>query len=198
VNRDKYLTEKEVKRLMQYAEKRSDDDHYNDRKFYVRAWILLEVLFGTGIRASELRMIKIEDLNLSKEPTLTVLGKGNRKRTIEIGEDLAALLDGFLLWKDSNKEPMEDDDYVFINRLKRPWSLSGIQKLFKKMAKEAGLRSCYSVHSSRHSYGYMMYRKTKNIRLVQSLLGHRSLKSTEIYTHVDPEERARAVNNIWN
>ena len=87
--------------------------------------------------------------------------------------------------------------YLFTNKLKRHWTLAGFQQLFKKMAKEAGLRSIYSIHSTRHCFGFMIYRKSKDIRLTQELLGHSDISSTQIYAHVDPETKKEAVNNLW-
>ena len=94
-------------------------------------------------------------------------------------------------------EGTEPDDYLFTNKLRRHWTLAGFQQLFKKMAKEAGLRSVYSIHSTRHCFGFMIYRKSKDIRLTQELLGHSDLSSTMIYSHVDPEDKVKAVNNLW-
>jgi site-specific recombinase XerD len=194
---DKYLSEQEARHLMAYAEAMALRALKRGTTFYVKAWAIIHTLLDTGTRASECRKIKVGDLRLSREPSIQVVGKGGKKRTVEISKDLKKHLMRYLKYKKTLGEGVEPENYLFVNKLKRHWTLAGFQQLFKKMAKEAGLRSVYSIHSTRHTYGFMIYRKTKDIRLVQSLLGHRSISSTQIYAHVDPEAKRDAVNNLW-
>ncbi|MFC1567470.1 tyrosine-type recombinase/integrase [Thermodesulfobacteriota bacterium] len=205
LDRDKYLSEDEARRLMEYAESKHLYDLQKGRSYYVRSWMVIHFLLGTGCRASECRLAKIKDLNLKgREPSVTLFGKRSKKskkpkkRTVEISPKLKKHLQSFLKWKGIVGEPVGLNDYLFTNRLKKPWSLMGIQNVFKRMAKEAGLREVYSIHSTRHCYGFMMFKKTKNIRLCQNLLGHASLASTQVYAHVCPDEKRKAVNNLWN
>ena len=197
LDRDKYLSEQEARRLMEYSEAMSLRALERGTTFYVKAWAIIHTLLGTGTRASECRKIKIGDLHLGREPSIKVVGKGGKKRTVEISKDLKNHLKKYLKYKKMLNEGTEPDDYLFTNKLKRHWTLAGFQQLFKKMAKEAGLRSVYSIHSTRHCFGFMIYRKTKDIRLTQELLGHSDLSSTMIYSHVDPEDKVKAVNNLW-
>jgi site-specific recombinase XerD len=197
LDRDKYLSEQEARRLMKYSEAMALQALKRGTTFYVKAWAIIHTLLGTGTRASECRKIKIGDLRLGREPIVKVVGKGGKKRTVEISNDLKNHLKKYLKYKKILGEGADPDDYLFTNKRKRHWTLSGFQQLFKKMSKEAGLRAVYSIHSTRHTYGFMVYRKTKDIRLVQSLLGHSSISSTQIYAHVDPEAKRDAVNNLW-
>jgi integrase/recombinase XerD len=197
LDRDKYLSEQEARRLMEYSEAMSLRALERGTTFYVKAWAIIHTLLGTGTRASECRKIKIDDLHLGREPSIKVVGKGGKKRTVEISNNLRNHLKKYLKYKKMLDEGTEPDDYLFTNKLKRHWTLAGFQQLFKKMAKEAGLRSVYSIHSTRHCFGFMIYRKSKDIRLTQELLGHSDLSSTMIYSHVDPEDKVKAVNNLW-
>jgi site-specific recombinase XerD len=197
LDRDKYLSEQEARRLMEYSEAMSLRALERGTTFYVKAWAIIHTLLGTGTRASECRKIKIGDLHLGREPSIKVVGKGGKKRTVEISHNLKNHLKKYLKYKKMLNEGTEPDDYLFTNKLKRHWTLAGFQQLFKKMAKEAGLRSIYSIHSTRHCFGFMIYRKSKDIRLTQELLGHSDLSSTMIYSHVDPEDKVKAVNNLW-
>ena len=90
-----------------------------------------------------------------------------------------------------------ENDFLFTNRLRKPWSLPGIWGLYKKLCREAGLKSCYSPHSTRHTFGFMTFQRSKNIRLTQHLLGHSSVSTTQVYVHVDPVEVVETVNNLW-
>ena len=197
LDRDKYLSEQEARRLMEYSEAMSLRALERGTTFYVKAWAIIHTVLGTGTRASECRKIKIGDLHLGREPSIKVVGKGGKKRTVEISNNLRNHLKKYLKYKKMLDEGTEPDDYLFTNKLKRHWTLAGFQQLFKKMAKEAGLRSVYSIHSTRHCFGFMIYRKSKDIRLTQELLGHSDLSSTMIYSHVDPEDKVKAVNNLW-
>ena len=197
LDRDKYLSEQEARRLMEYSEAMSLRALERGTTFYVKAWAIIHTLLGTGTRASECRKIKIGDLHLGREPSIKVVGKGGKKRTVEISQNLKNHLKKYLKYKKMLDEGTEPDDYLFTNKLKRHWTLAGFQQLFKKMAREAGLRSVYSIHSTRHCFGFMIYRKSKDIRLTQELLGHSDLSSTMIYSHVDPEDKVKAVNNLW-
>ena len=140
LDRDKYLSEQEARRLMEYSEAMSLRALEKGTTFYVKAWAIIHTLLGTGTRASECRKIKIKDLNLGREPSIKVVGKGGKKRTVEISHDLKKHLIKYMKYKKILGEGIEPDDYLFTNKLKRHWTLAGFQQLFKKMAKEAGLR----------------------------------------------------------
>jgi len=192
MDRTKYLDEKEAKQLMRYARSMASKSAY-----YYRAWMVIDILLSTGIRASEARKIRLKDLDLDKSSIIKIFGKGKRWRNVEISNNLKKHLIRFLKWKQKNGESLDPDSYLIINRLGRYYTLAGIQNLFKKIAKEAGLNPVYSIHSTRHCFGYMVYGKTKNIRLCQELLGHKSLSSTVIYSHVDPNLKSKAINGLW-
>ena len=197
LDRDKYLSEKEARTLMTYAEGQALRALERGTKFFPKAWCIIDVLLSTGIRASECRKIKIADLYLGNEPCISVIGKGRKSRTIQISAGLKKHLKQYLQFKKRIKEGTEIEDYLFLNKFGGCYSLMGIQSLFKSMAKRAGLRSVYSIHSTRHCFGFLMYKKTRDIRLVQELLGHSDLSSTQIYTHIDLEAKVAAVNNLW-
>jgi len=198
LDRDKYLSEEEVKQLMAYSEAMALRALKRGTAYYVRAYAVIDFLLGTGCRATETRLLKIGNLNLKgSEPSVTVIGKRKKHRTIVISDTLRKHLKEFLNWKKMMIEPIGKDDYLFTNKYKQPWSLMGIQGLFKKMAREAGLRSVYSIHCTRHTVGFKTFKESKNIRLTQTVLGHSSLVTTQIYTHVDPDEMKETMNNLW-
>lgn len=197
LDRDKYLSEQEAKRLRDHCEGQSLLDLKKGRTYWPRRWAIVDTLLGTGCRASEVRLLKCGGLALGRESTITVNGKGNRRRTIPISSKLKKHLKEYLQLKKLLDEGCEPGDYLFTNRLGKPYCLMGIQQLFKTCAKGAGLRPVYSIHSTRHCYGFLTFQKSKNIRLTQVLLGHRRLATTEVYTHVDPSEIVATVNNLW-
>lgn len=137
IDRDKYLSEQEARKLMAYSEAMALRALERGTTFYVKAWVIIHTLFETGTRASECRKIKIGDLRLGREPSIKVVGKGGKKRTVEISHDLKKHLKKYLKYKKMLGEGAEPDDYLFVNKLKRHWTLAGFQQLFKKMSKEA-------------------------------------------------------------
>lgn len=187
LDRDKYLSFKECQQLRKWAKEKGTPVE----------WMVIDFLLNTGCRATETRKGKVKDLNLSREPTITVLGKGNKLRTIQISNQLKAHLQKFIAWKESVNQDVNPEAFLFLSKKGNYFSLMGVQQLFKRVAKRAGLRSVYSIHACRHSFGFLTFQKSKNIRLTQLLLGHQSLSTTMIYTHVSDQEISRTVNGLW-
>ena len=142
---------------------------------------LLEVLYGCGLRVSEAVGLKISLLYLD-EGFIRVIGKGHKERLVPIGETASDALTAYL-----EKRPSEfsGSDFVFINRYGAPLSRISMFKTVKKMAQLAGVRKEISPHTFRHSFATHLIENGADIRLVQEMLGHESVSTTEIYTHVD-------------
>jgi len=146
---------------------------------------LLEVLYGTGIRVSECQNLKIEDIDLNLGVML-VLGKGNRERYVPFGEYAKVAIEEYieksrsLLMKKYHKE----HDYLFISQYGEHISVSGIQYALNQLIKKTSLTSSIHPHKLRHSFATHLLDNGADMRTVQELLGHKSLSSTQIYTHV--------------
>ncbi|MCK4488073.1 MAG: site-specific integrase [Desulfobacterales bacterium] len=198
LDRDKYLSPEEGKRLLEYCEAMSLRDLERGKTYWPRRYMVIDFLLNTGCRATETRHLKCGDTALSgREPCVSVNGKGGRRRTIPISTKLAKHMKQYLKWKELLGESVAPEAYFFVNRLGRHYTLMGVQQLFKKCCRDCGLRPVYSIHSTRHAYGFATFSKSKNIRLTQVLLGHRRLGTTEIYTHIDPAEMVETVNSLW-
>ena len=197
LDRDKYLSEGEARKLRDFCEGQALRDLQHGRSYWVRRWCIIDTLLGTGMRASEVRLLRINDLSLGREPTISCIGKGKRKRTVPISGKLKKHLKEYIAWKRLLNEGTDPDDYLFTNRLNKPYCLMGIQQLFKTCAKGAGLRPCYSIHSTRHTTGFRLYGKSRNLRLVQVILGHKRSSTTEIYCAVDPGQLVECMENLW-
>ena len=142
---------------------------------------LLEVLYGCGMRVSEAVGLKINSLYLD-EGMVRVIGKGDKERMIPIGEVASDALTEYF-----EQRPLEFScsEYVFINRYGAPLSRVSAFKAVKKYAALAGVRSNISPHTFRHSFATHLIENGADIRLVQEMLGHESVSTTEIYTHID-------------
>lgn len=144
---------------------------------------ILESLYGTGIRISELTGLDLEDMDLG-ERELRVLGKGARERVVPIGDAAAAALREYVglgrpkLARDSSQRAL------FLNQRGGRLTRQGAWELVKKYAGRVGLREKITPHTLRHSYATHLLENGADLRYIQELLGHASISTTQIYTHV--------------
>ena len=149
-----------------------------------RNLLLLEILFDTGLRVSEAVNIEINNIN-KKEQSIKVLGKGNKERIVYYGDYAKNYLEDYLnLRRNIN---IVDKDYLFLNKNYTRLARRGVEYLISDISKKAMLRQKISPHTLRHSFATEMLNNGCDIRSVQELLGHKSLSTTGIYTHVTNE-----------
>ena len=144
---------------------------------------LLEVLYGCGLRVSEAVGLKVSNLYFD-EDFVRVIGKGNKERLVPMGEMAKDALQNYLDHRPPSFE-LEDSDLVFVNRYGKSLSRVSAFKTVKKMASLAGVVKEISPHTFRHSFATHLIENGADLRLVQEMLGHESVATTEIYTHVD-------------
>lgn len=146
---------------------------------------IIEVLYGCGLRVSELIGLRISDLNAEQE-YIRVIGKGNKERIIPIGETALEYIDIYLsqirLHVNIKKG---NEDFIFLNRLGTRLSRIMIFKMIKALADTIGLKKTISPHTFRHSFATHLIEGGADLRAVQEMLGHSSITTTELYTHMD-------------
>lgn len=144
---------------------------------------ILEVLYGCGLRVSEAVELKISHLYFD-EGYIKVTGKGNKERLVPIGQMAADAVNAYL---ERRPQPYDavSDDLVFLNRFGRSLSRQSMFLMMKKMALLADVRKEISPHTLRHSFATHLVENGADLRLVQEMLGHENLTTTEIYTHID-------------
>jgi len=148
---------------------------------------ILEVLYGCGLRVSELTNLNITDLYIN-EQFIRVVGKGNKERLVPIGS--LALRSIGLYLENSRKQvaPLKgEEDILFLNRRGKRLSRNMIFIIIKNLAEQAGIRKKVSPHTFRHSFATHLVEGGADLRAVQEMLGHESIITTEIYTHLDRE-----------
>lgn len=146
--------------------------------FYgVRDRLLLEMLYATGMRVGELEMVKISDINMY-DNSIKILGKGNKERIVYFGEYAREILDMYLKLRDDSCE------YLFINNKKTRLTARGIRYIIDNIVKKACLNTKVSPHMLRHSFATHLLNEGCDLLSVQELLGHESLRATQVYTHV--------------
>jgi len=146
---------------------------------------ILETLYSCGLRVSELTGLKLSNL-LKEEGFVRVEGKGGKERLIPIGKSALKFID-FYLKAQRNHQAIDpaSDDILFLNRRGRALSRVMIFNIVKELAERAGIQKNISPHTFRHSFATHMVEGGADLRAVQEMLGHESITTTEIYTHID-------------
>lgn len=157
-----------------------DDYEYRNR-------LILEMLFATGLRVSELSNIKIKDIDF-REREIKIIGKGSKERFVFYNKECAIVLDSYLKECRSKLLNGKDSEYLFINHLGDKLTDRGIRLIIDKIVKKSCIKSKVSPHTFRHTFATMLLNEGCNIKSVQELLGHSSLGTTGIYTHLTNDE----------
>jgi len=145
---------------------------------------IIEVLFSCGLRVSELVTLKLSDLYL-EEGYLRVMGKGSKERLVPISPRAIKELD---FWFDDRRHMIikpGEEDYVFLNRRGAHLTRTMILIMIKQQAEAAGIKKTISPHTLRHSFATALLEGGADLRAIQAMLGHESIGTTEIYTHID-------------
>ena len=170
-----YLTPQEVDRLKENIDVSKPEGHRN------RA--IIEVLFSCGLRVSELVNLKWSQV-YQEEMFLRILGKGSKERLVPISELALKEIENYLPWRNSLKIKAGEEDYVFLNRRGAHLTRTMILIMLKEQAQLAGIQKTISPHTLRHSFATALLEGGADLRVIQALLGHESIGTTEIYTHL--------------
>ena len=157
----------------------------------IRDRAILETLYGSGLRVSEAVGLHISDIYL-KERFLRIIGKGDKQRIVPIGGSEAAAIEAYLEVREVPAGP-EYDDILFLNRFGKNLSRVSMFKMIKEQAVIAGIFKDISPHTFRHSFATHLIENGADLRAVQEMLGHESILTTEIYTHIDSSTWQAAV-----
>ena len=146
---------------------------------------MIEMLYSCGLRVSELCNLKLSHLYLS-EGFIRVTGKGDKQRLVPISQRAIAELEAYRIDRDSIDIKAGYSDFVFISeRRKKPLSRIMVFHFIKELAAAAGITKSISPHTFRHSFATHLLEGGANLRIIQAMLGHESIATTEIYTHID-------------
>lgn len=155
------------------------------KPFGKRDRAILEVLYGCGLRVSEAANLRISHVFLD-EGFVKIIGKGDKQRLVPLGEVAADAIRAYLPERPVPHE-RRYEDYLFLNRFGKPLSRISIFNLVKNQAMAAGIRKEISPHTFRHSFATHLIENGADLRIVQEMLGHESILTTEIYTHIDTQ-----------
>lgn len=145
---------------------------------------IIEVLFSCGLRVSELVNLKLTNLYI-KERFVRVYGKGSKERLVPISSKAIRELDNWFVDRNLMKIKSGEEDYVFLNRRGAHLTRTMILIMIKQQALEAGIQKTISPHTLRHSFATALLEGGADLRAIQAMLGHETIGTTEIYTHID-------------
>lgn len=174
-----------------YAQKELAESEYQLR-CCIRDIAVIELLFATGMRISELCSLKPSDIDFESSNIL-IYGKGAKERIIQLGnqEVIAALV----LYQETFKKNIEVCGYFFVNRLQHKLSEQSVRFMINHYAELAGISQHITPHMFRHSFATLLLEQDVDIRYIQRMLGHSSISTTEIYTHVSSTKQKDILTN---
>lgn len=154
----------------------------------IRNHCMIEVLYGCGLRVSELIDLKISDINF-KENFLKVQGKGEKVRYVPLAESTSKHILNYIdNVRSKNKINKKFEDHLFLNSRGAAMSRVIVFIIIKELVEKAGIRKNISPHTFRHSFATHLLQNGVDLRFIQEMLGHSSITTTEIYTHLNTEE----------
>ena len=172
------LSEKEVTLLLRAPDMR--------KPLGVRDRAMLEMFYASGLRVSELAGLKLANLHI-EDGYIRVIGKGRKERVIPVAEDSGNILECYL--KEVRPILCENQHVpeVFVSNSEKPLSRQRLWQIIKKYTKEAGIMKNVTPHTLRHSFASHLLQNGAPLRVIQEMLGHADIATTQIYTHVNPE-----------
>ena len=193
IDRAKYMDKDEVKQLRTVTEAKAIVDLKAGRVGGVRAWMLIDLALSTGLRVSEMAALKLKDVDL-KRGCLSVTRMKRKKKvkeTMALGKDLARHLKDYIAWTDRKSGAL------FVG-CRGTLTAQGLQRIWKRSIKLAGLPRELSIHSARHTIAVHLLRKTSNLRQVQKQLGHASPATTaNMYADISFEDMQNGVTGLY-
>ncbi len=179
------LSEKEIDAIIDQIDLSSEFGHRNKA--------ILEVLYGCGLRVSELTQLRFSDLFID-EGYIRVVGKGNKQRLVPFAQKTLKELEFYTRqYRKHQKVTQGYQDYIFLNRRGKTLSRVMVFLIVKENTQKAGIRKKVSPHTFRHSFATHLLHNGADIRAIQLMLGHESITTTEIYTHIEQQHLEKAI-----
>lgn len=174
----KSLNEKEVNDLINSVEYNPESDNDGQKIIKLRDKLILTLLYSSGLRVSELVNLIVKDIDF-EERTILIRGKGDKDRVVLFDKNAKPLILEYLNLRNASSK------YLFTNRRGNPLTTRYVQIMIKKYGEKAGITKKVTPHVLRHSYATHLLKNGVDIRVIQQLLGHSSLSTTQIYTSID-------------
>lgn len=188
-----FITPQELQKLKQTVSSGSSGTWRDLDPLSLRNLLILEVLFSSGVRVAELTRLRVADIS-REEGEVLVLGKGRRERITFISQEAMDILDVYLsqAYPALAEGAAKPHSLIFINYKGEPLTERSVHRMLTELAREAGLSKRLSPHVFRHSFATHLLNHGVDLRVVQELLGHVSIRTTQIYTHVTTDRLKQA------
>ena len=183
----------EIERLLNSMYSRLAGDGAGGGKYLVRDIAVVEVLFATGARVSEVCSIRADALELDAG-LVRIMGKGGKERYIQIGEP--AVRELLKRYYTENEAAIKASGYFFVNRLGGRYTEQSVRTMLKRYTRLAGIERNITPHMFRHSFATYLIEEGADISCVQQILGHSSIKTTQIYVHVAAAKQAELLKEL--
>lgn len=169
------------------------DIKLNDH-FSYRNKAMLELMYSSGLRVSELVNVKIHDIDVSN-CIIRIMGKGKKERIVPLGDYAIKYIELYLKEHRNKLIKRELNEYLFLNNHGKKMTRQGFFKILKQLAREKNIKTDFSPHTLRHSFATHLLNGGADLRSIQEMLGHESISTTQIYTHVSKEQLKENYNN---
>ncbi len=168
-----YCTEEEVDLILSYFSNKDEDCLYH---------AIFELIYGCGLRISECLSLTTSTINL-EESFVRILGKGNKERIVPIPSKSLAVIKKYILEVRKNFN-IKNNNVIFLNKKGNPMRCESVESMLRYVCKEVGIKKRITPHKLRHSFATHLLDNGTDLRVIQELLGHSNINTTEIYTHV--------------
>ena len=163
--------------------------------FSYRNKAMLELMYSSGLRVSELVNVNIHDIDTSN-CIIRIMGKGSKERIVPLGDYAIKYIEIYIKEYREKLIKKEINNYLFLNNHGKKMTRQGFFKILKQIAKEKNIKTEFSPHTLRHSFATHLLNGGADLRSIQEMLGHESISTTQIYTHVSKEKLKENYNNF--
>ena len=187
------IPREEIEQLLNYIYAQEDKSNIKTYKYWLRDIAVIETLFATGARVYEISNIREDNVNLNTG-LIRIMGKGGKERYIQIASfEILGILKNY--YKE-NKEEIKESGFFFVNNRGCRYTEQSIRLMLKKYTKLAGIERNITPHMFRHSFATYLIEEGVDISCVQRILGHSSIKTTQIYIHVAAKKQAEILREM--
>ena len=187
------IPREEIERLLNHMYSREDSNSEKVYKYWLRDIAVIETLFATGARVYEISNIKIDCVNLNTG-LIKIMGKGGKERYIQVAS--AEILDILRTYYEHNSETIKRSGFFFVNSRGKRYTEQSIRMMIKKHTKLAGIERNITPHMFRHSFATYLIEEGVDVSCVQQILGHSSIKTTQIYIHIASKKQAEILREM--
>lgn len=187
------IPREEIEKLLNHMYQCLNEHNKAFRKYMLRDIAVIEVFFATGARVYEISNIRGDSINLNTG-LIRLMGKGGKERYVQISN--TSVLEVLKKYYDENKQTIRKCGYFFINNRENRYTEQSIRMMLKKYTKQAGIERNITPHMFRHSFATYLIEEGVDVSCVQQILGHSSIKTTQIYIHIAAKKQAEILREM--